>query len=507
MAILPVHQMIQTPDILGNFRQGIAFGQQQQERQEKRADQQQLRKLAGSVQQGDPAAYSQAAAIDPEAAGKQLGAGDAMARRAEGLIKMMEQADATSPQQAQALWQSYGVPFARQFSQGSEPTTDWAQAKPMLASLKARIEMAKSAQAGNVQSTQILANGNIGLVTRTGQVIDTGQAASPSTQVINEPGQTPYLVTTGRGAIGQTTAIGPSGQAGVPATAQPAGAPQVTQADMEADIVLANEMIAAGIPEAQVNAFLTQRGQRASAQQPAPMAAASGAPVAQRNPTAAEVEAQKTAAREQAELGFLPQRGSLEAENAARRVAAEEQARIGLLPQRNIIEAEGAGQTEEAKRLAESRAEAIQNLPRVTQESTNAIRLIDQALAHPGRAAATGMTGTYDPRNYLPGTDARDFQRLLEQIQGGTFLQAFQSLKGGGAITQVEGSKAEQAIARLNRDQSDEAFEQSLRELRSIAASAIARAQARVNAGGAPQQSRQATPGRIRYDAQGNRLP
>lgn len=370
MAILPVHQMIQTPDILGNFRQGIAFGQQQQERQEKRADQQQLRKLAGSVQQGDPAAYSQAAAIDPEAAGKQLGAGDAMARRAEGLIKMMEQADATNPQQAQALWQSYGVPFARQFSQGSEPTTDWAQAKPMLASLKARIEMAKSAQAGNVQSTQILANGNIGLVTRTGQVIDTGQAASPSTQVINEPGQTPYLVTTGRGAIGQTTAIGPSGQAGVPATAQPAGAPQVTQADMEADIVLANEMIAAGIPEAQVNAFLTQRGQRASAQQPAPMAAPSGAPVAQRNPTAAEVEAQKTAAREQAELGFLPQRGSLEAENAARRVAAEEQARIGFLPQRNAMEVDTArlkAETEaniDRAKTARVKAPQLQNVER-----------------------------------------------------------------------------------------------------------------------------------------------
>lgn len=175
MAILPVHQLIQHPDILGNFRQGVAFGQQQQERQETRADQQQLRKLAAGIQQGDPAAYSQAAAIDPAAAGKQLMAGDAMARRAEGLIKMMEDADATNPQQAQALWQNYGVPFARQFSQGTEPTTDWAQAKPMLASLKARIAMAKAGD--EVKGADVKVVGNA-LVDASGRVLYQGQPDS-----------------------------------------------------------------------------------------------------------------------------------------------------------------------------------------------------------------------------------------------------------------------------------------------------------------------------------------
>jgi hypothetical protein len=65
---------------------------------------------------------------------------------------------------------------------------------------------------------------------------------------------------------------------------------------------------------------------------------------------------------------------------------------------------------------------------------------------------------------------------LLDQLKGQTFLEAFQSLKGGGAITQVEGTKAEQAIARLNTAQSDEAFEQALRELAEVAQSAKRRA-------------------------------
>ena len=42
------------------------------------------------------------------------------------------------------------------------------------------------------------------------------------------------------------------------------------------------------------------------------------------------------------------------------------------------------------------------------------IGVIDKALNHPGRETATGMSGTLDPRNYTPGTNARDFQVVLD---------------------------------------------------------------------------------------------
>lgn len=103
------------------------------------------------------------------------------------------------------------------------------------------------------------------------------------------------------------------------------------------------------------------------------------------------------------------------------------------------------------------------------------IAVIDKALAHPGRETATGLSGKVYPQNYIPGTDATDFQVLLDQIGGSAFLQGFQNLKGGGAITEIEGKKAEQAIARLNRAQSDEEFERSLRDLRDVMAAGQAR--------------------------------
>ena len=94
--------------------------------------------------------------------------------------------------------------------------------------------------------------------------------------------------------------------------------------------------------------------------------------------------------------------------------------------------------------------------------------LVDQALTHPGLNAATGLSSKTDPRNFVAGTDAYNFNVLMDQIQGKAFLQAFQSLKGGGAITEIEGKKAEQAIARLNRAQSTEQFVSSLNDLKAI---------------------------------------
>lgn len=100
--------------------------------------------------------------------------------------------------------------------------------------------------------------------------------------------------------------------------------------------------------------------------------------------------------------------------------------------------------------------------------AANQIAVIDKALKHPGRATATGLSGTLDPRNFVPGTDATDFRSVLDQIGGSAFLQAFESLKGGGAITEVEGKRATDAIARLSRAQSDEEFETSLNDLRKV---------------------------------------
>jgi hypothetical protein len=129
------------------------------------------------------------------------------------------------------------------------------------------------------------------------------------------------------------------------------------------------------------------------------------------------------------------------------------------------------------------------NAEQAANSATLAYRTIDNMLKHPGLNTAIGFSGQADPRNYVWGTDAQGARALIEQAQGQAFLQAFESLKGGGQITQVEGDKATAAIARLQRAQSEKDFKTAAKEIQDIAAAAYKRATGkdmpRGNTGGA----------------------
>jgi hypothetical protein len=91
--------------------------------------------------------------------------------------------------------------------------------------------------------------------------------------------------------------------------------------------------------------------------------------------------------------------------------------------------------------------------------------------------ALPGILGMFEGR--LPGkTQAEtDLLAKVEQVQGQAFLEAFNILKGAGAITETEGTRATQAYARLQRTQSPEAFQASLNEFADIVRLGIKRAQ------------------------------
>ena len=131
-----------------------------------------------------------------------------------------------------------------------------------------------------------------------------------------------------------------------------------------------------------------------------------------------------------------------------------------------------AAQNEAArvKLVEQAKADVVPTLQREskTAAANDMLSVIDMLDKHPGRETATGASGAIDPRNYIPGTDARDFSVALDQLKGKSFLQAFESLKGGGQITEVEGKKATEAIGRLNTAQSDKAFQQALSDLRGV---------------------------------------
>lgn len=141
---------------------------------------------------------------------------------------------------------------------------------------------------------------------------------------------------------------------------------------------------------------------------------------------------------------------------------------------------EQAFATAQGKAEGTAAAEAAINLPQTVAGADQTIGLIDQILAHPGLEDAVGVKGASMGfglfPSAVPGSDAADFNALLGQLQGKQFLEAFESLKGGGQITQVEGEKATNAIAAMQTAQSEEQFKQAAKAFRDVVEGAKRRA-------------------------------
>ncbi|BAF86848.1 hypothetical protein AZC_0850 [Azorhizobium caulinodans ORS 571] len=130
----------------------------------------------------------------------------------------------------------------------------------------------------------------------------------------------------------------------------------------------------------------------------------------------------------------------------------------------------------------EVQGQAQANLPNVLATAQQIQKTIQDVRNDPYRDRGTGLSSIF---NVIPATGGYDFARKVDQLKGQAFLQAFQSLKGGGAITEVEGQKATNALARLDTAQSKEAFNQALSDMEEVVNAGVERAK-KLAAGGAP---------------------
>jgi SPX domain protein involved in polyphosphate accumulation len=86
---------------------------------------------------------------------------------------------------------------------------------------------------------------------------------------------------------------------------------------------------------------------------------------------------------------------------------------------------------------------------------------------------------------FLEGSDTASFELRQKQIEGQAFLDAFQTLKGGGQINEKEGEKATAAISRMNKAASEVEYVQAARELQEVLREGVKRAKAKAARGGA----------------------
>ena len=107
------------------------------------------------------------------------------------------------------------------------------------------------------------------------------------------------------------------------------------------------------------------------------------------------------------------------------------------------------------------------------------IKAIDEVRNHPGKDAGTGLGGTF--ARGVHGTTAYDFGTRIERLKNKTFLQGYDQIRGAGAITEKEGTKAEQAQAVLDPNQSKESLDKALNNFENQIRSDLELVQRRMN--------------------------
>lgn len=133
-------------------------------------------------------------------------------------------------------------------------------------------------------------------------------------------------------------------------------------------------------------------------------------------------------------------------------------------------DAAAQGAVAEAKASGKTVSEAKANLPKVESSAKFVNGYVDSILNHEGRPWSTGLLSLAPT---VRGTKQADFRNQLEQLNGQAFLQAFETLRGGGQITQIEGEKATAAINRMKASTSDEEFNAAAKDFKAVVESSL----------------------------------
>lgn len=138
------------------------------------------------------------------------------------------------------------------------------------------------------------------------------------------------------------------------------------------------------------------------------------------------------------------------------------------------------------EKRAEADADFLENVPKARENAQFLTNLVGQMIGDAtvnskgqivvkpgGRAPKAGFEdvvgATWRPgARFISGTNAADFDALLKQVEGQQFLKAYETLKGTGQITEIEGQKATDAMSRMKRSVSEVEFVRAAREFLGI---------------------------------------
>ena len=134
---------------------------------------------------------------------------------------------------------------------------------------------------------------------------------------------------------------------------------------------------------------------------------------------------------------------------------------LPISPKDPSVQGAVAGAKKGAGVEAEARTTAQIDLPKLKSDAEYLKGIVQGAVEHPGFEGAVGAPGWGKAMKYVSGTKESDFMGYHKQITGKTFMQAYQTLKGGGQITEIEGQKATEAMQRIDTARSEKEYKKA----------------------------------------------
>jgi hypothetical protein len=140
------------------------------------------------------------------------------------------------------------------------------------------------------------------------------------------------------------------------------------------------------------------------------------------------------------------------------------------------MEASAAGEKKTSTETAEDLAKLKANQPKAEKSADYLVTKIDELVNHPGFETSVGAQGAsylfgmldkpLPPQ--LGGGDARNWAARFKEVQGQQFLQAIETMRGTGAISEKEGTEAKAAISRMSTSQTEAEFRQAATDFQNI---------------------------------------
>ena len=146
---------------------------------------------------------------------------------------------------------------------------------------------------------------------------------------------------------------------------------------------------------------------------------------------------------------------------------------LGGRPTGPELEAQKTRLKEEAQEVGTDIGKIRVNQPKSEANADYLLTKVNQLVNHAGFETSVGRKGlsygfgmTKEP--ILEGTDASDWQARFKEIQGQSFLQGIENLRGMGALSNQEGEAATKAIQRMSTSQSEKEFKAAAQDFNEI---------------------------------------